>query len=141
MTILRKNEFKFEVVKEFLCQGRVMKIGEILTLSGDEATDLFLREMIEPTDLPQRGIYITLTNLEMPGKTNKFSAPCRAKVILLRKDALSFLRSGMIVPVDNSLFRPNGKTLCREEQIVNVGPVKPKRPSWVYGWQTDREGV
>jgi len=141
MTILRKNEFKFEVVKEFLCQGRVMKIGEILTLSGDEATDLFLREMIEPTDLPQRGIYITLTNLEMPGKTNKFSAPCRAKVILLRKDALSFLRSGMIVPADNSFWRPMDKQLRQEERISNVGPVKPKRPSWVYGWQTDREGV
>jgi hypothetical protein len=103
----KKDSYRFIALKQFLWDGRTVKVGEEVTIK--EAVDqlgLTQRHMVKPIDLVDGLIYITLRPFNLPGQVKKFETKAMELVSLKAEDALALMLQKMVLPRDNEQWRP-----------------------------------
>jgi hypothetical protein len=116
MEIIKRSrqEHIFVVLRDFYYGGRLRRKGDEIDEISDwrEQAALCRIGKISPI-LPKVGVYIALTSLVLPGKTEKFSCKKLEIVELRDTDALPLLLGGQIIPKNDDVWRPNNRKLAR----------------------------
>ncbi len=106
---------KFKVIKPFMKGGRRIEPGEEMEIkSYPEADGLTQRGLIIPCDLPSVGVYIVLKAFSLPGSPKKYEAKPLELVSLRAEDALPLMLAGVVIPKDESRWRPANRRLRTE---------------------------
>jgi len=126
MKILKraKTDFRFRVVRPFIKGGRGLEAGEECELSEPDQTECVANGRAVPLDLPPVGVYITLKPFFVPGNIEKFEAKAMELVSLKAEDALRLMLQGVVIPKDESRWRPNNRRLARLSPLGGKGVKK-----------------
>lgn len=155
MKILKKSgleQHKFKVLKSFLCDTEktieqeikgagptLVKVGDLITVKDFHDQVAFIRYGRVTPELPPTGIYIVLASFELPGRKEKFECKKMELVELKAQDAVKLLLDGFVIPKDDSVWRPFGRSLKQkpkgmtQKQIDEYEAEKFKQKNWEMG--------
>jgi hypothetical protein len=104
---------KFKVKSSFMQAERSLQIGEEVELKEPEASAMVKIGKVTPADLPEVGEYIALHPFTLPGKSEKFSCKKLENIEIKGDDALKLMLEGIILPANDSQWRPLNRRLRR----------------------------
>ena len=113
MEIIKKARqlYKFRVCRPFMKAGKVVGVGEEVELSEADQVSCVVHGRVIPCDLPSVSVYIALRPFILPGKTGRFEAKVGELVSLKAEDALPLMLSAMVIPKDETRWRPANRRL------------------------------
>jgi hypothetical protein len=103
----KKEIYKFVVIRQFVWDKKIAEIGsEIEIKERSDQDGMVQRGMVKPSDLPEIGLYISLRDITLPGKVEKFTAKKLELIELKDSDALKLMLAQSIVPHNPDQWRP-----------------------------------
>lgn len=106
-----KLSFKFKLLRPIMRLGKRVEVGEEIELDEADRDEFVAHGRAIPCDLPPVGVYIALTDLNLPGNSEKFSCKKMELVSLKAEDALRLMLAGMVIPKDETRWRPGNRRL------------------------------
>lgn len=102
---------KFRVTRPFLWSVKFVQPGEVIEAKYPECDGMVRTGRMIPDDIPEVGTYITLRNVMLPGKKEKFEAKSLEVVELKAGDALALMLEGAVIPKSDDQWRPANRKL------------------------------
>jgi len=112
MQLIKKarQTHRFKVLKPFMKAGKTTIVGDEIEISDADQTPLVASGRVTPC-LKDTDVYITLQPFTLPGTTGKFEATPYELVELKGCDAVELMLKRIIIPRDDTVWRPSGLKL------------------------------
>ena len=107
MEIIRKKSslYSFRCVRQFRWGTFFTEVGQVLEICEPQATAFVLSGRIEPVYPPELEC-VALADLTLPGSKEAFKCKRLERIVLRKKEALSFMLQKLCVPASDDVWRP-----------------------------------
>ena len=107
MEIIKRKSglYSFCCLKKFRWGTFFTEVGQVLEICEPQATVFVLSGRIEPVYPPELEC-VALADLTLPGSKEAFKCKRLERIVLRKKEALSFMLQKLCVPASDDVWRP-----------------------------------